>query len=193
MAAEEAELMARYCDGDKGAFDELYGRIAPRLSAYLARLSGNRALADDLLQQTFMKVHRARSAYIRGAAPLPWLYAIAHRTFLDEARRQKRSKLVPSKPDDSVPEIRAHISGKAENEVDAPQDPELLRAVMAALQDLPQTQREALVLTKLQGKTLAEAAEIVGTTPGAMKLRAHRGYVALRKAMSAAGIVEGAA
>lgn len=185
--------MARYCDGDKSAFSELYAHVAPRLSAYLARLTGNRALADDMLQLTFLKVHRARAAYVRGAAPMPWLYAIAHRTFLDEARRQKRSKVVAPKAEDSMPEIRAHISGKPEEAVELPKDQALVRAVMAALQELPQTQREALVLTKLQGKTLAEAAEIVGTTTGAMKLRAHRGYVALRKALAAAGVGQEAA
>ncbi|HTJ47353.1 MAG TPA: sigma factor-like helix-turn-helix DNA-binding protein, partial [Kofleriaceae bacterium] len=62
-------------------------------------------------------------------------------------------------------------------------DPELTKAALAALEALPPQQREAVVLTKLDGKSIAEAAAIAGTTPGAMKVRAHRGYVALRKAL----------
>jgi DNA-directed RNA polymerase specialized sigma24 family protein len=139
-----ADLMARYCDGDAAAFRDLYAQVAPRLLGYLVGMARSRALAEDLVQQTFLKVHRARGAYIRGADPVPWIYAIAHRTFLDELRRVKR-----------------------------------------AAAPLPAAQREAVVLTKLDGKSIAEAAEIAGTTPGAMKVRAHRGYLALRKLLGA--------
>ena len=87
---EAKDLMQRYCDGDAGAFRELYALLAPRLLGYLVRMARERALAEDLLQQTFLKVHRARAAYVRGADPVPWIYSIAHRTFLDEARRSRR-------------------------------------------------------------------------------------------------------
>src|SRR5688572_16134670 len=89
--ADAKELMARYCDGDASAFRELYAVVAPRLFGYLVKMARHRALADDLLQQTFLKVHRARGAYVRGADPIPWIYSIAHRTFLDEARKQNRA------------------------------------------------------------------------------------------------------
>src|SRR5687767_896142 len=89
--AEARDLMQRYCDGDASAFRELYALVAPRLLGYLLRMARERALADDLLQQTFLKVHRARAGYVRGADPLPWIYSIAHRTFLDEARKHQRA------------------------------------------------------------------------------------------------------
>ena len=173
--------MERYCDGDASAFRELYALLAPRLFGYLLHMARDRAVAEDLLQQTFLKVHRARAAYVRGADPLPWIYAIAHRTFLDEARRTKRAVVSVSR-EDELPEVRAQITGEADGAAAEPgADPELARAAMAALDTLPPQQREAVVLTKLDGKSIAEAAEIAGTTPGAMKVRAHRGYVALRK------------
>lgn len=185
MADSDAELMSRYCKGDASAFRALYERVAPRLLNYLLRMSGQRSVAEDMLQLTFLKVHRARGAYVEGAAPLPWLYAIAHRTFLDEIRRRKRSKVELSRDGDNVPEARAHMTGVSEDTVDqAGHDPELARAALAALEQLPPNQREALVLTKLSGKSIAEAAAITGATPGAMKVRAHRGYVALRKALA---------
>jgi RNA polymerase sigma-70 factor (ECF subfamily) len=183
---EERELMGRYCKGDASAFRELYSRIAPRLLHYLLHMSRDRALAEDLLQVTFLKVHRARGAYVQGADPLPWIYAIAHRTFLDAARKHNRSRVRLSRDGDDVPEPAAHISGKAAEQVsDSERDPALARAAMEALERLPAKQREAVVLTKLSGKSVAEAAAITGTTPGALKVRAHRGYAALRKALAA--------
>ncbi len=178
--AEPRELMARYCDGDASAFRELYAAIAPRLYGYLVKMARQRALADDLLQATFLKVHRARAAYVRGADPVPWIYAIAHRTFIDEMRKQKRA-VVRIGDDDELPEIRAGISGAPDAGRDEPVDPELVKTALDALAELPAPQREAVVLTKLDGKSVAEAAEIAGTTVGAMKVRAHRGYGALRK------------
>jgi len=177
------DLMARYCDGDAHAFRELYAQVAPRLLGYLIKMARTRAVAEDLLQQTFLKVHRARAAYVRGADPLPWIYAIAHRTFIDGTRKDKRA-IVQAAGDD-VPEVAAGITGESADRRDEPADPELTAAALAALSELPEQQREAVVLTKLEGKSIAEAAAIAGTTAGAMKVRAHRGYEALRKALAA--------
>src|ERR1700710_1648132 len=104
--ADAKDLMQRYCDGDAGAFRELYALVAPRLLGYLLKMSRERALADDLLQQTFLKVHRARATYVRGADPLPWIYSIAHRTFIDETRKHKRA-VVRVGGDDELPEVGA--------------------------------------------------------------------------------------
>lgn len=173
------ELMERYQAGDQRAFRALYGLAAPRLRNYLIRLTNNVTLGDDLLQQTFLKIHRARAAYVRGADPMPWFYAIAHRTFLDEARRATRA-IVRSTGDD-LPEVAAAITGGSADHYAEPADPALTAAALDALAVLPPPQREAVVLMKLEGKSVAEAAEIAGTTVGAMKLRAHRGYEALRR------------
>jgi RNA polymerase sigma-70 factor, ECF subfamily len=179
--ADAKDLMARYCDGDASAFRELYAEVAPRLLGYLLKMARHRAVAEDLLQQTFMKLHKARATYVRGADPVPWIYSIAHRTFLDEARRQKRAVVRVGEGDD-LPEQQADISGEPPDRRDEPRaDPELVKATLDALAELPEQQREAVVLTKLDGKSVAEAAEIAGTTVGAMKVRAHRGYEALRK------------
>jgi RNA polymerase sigma-70 factor (ECF subfamily) len=177
--ADPRDLMQRYQDGDAGAFRELYALVAPRLLGYLIKMTRSRALADDLLQQTFLKVHRARAAYVRGADPVPWMYAIAHRTFIDDFRKHKRT---PVPAGDDLPEVAAGLAGAPDQGGnDAGVDPDMVRAVLDALAQLPEQQREAVVLTKLDGKSVAEAAEIAGTTTGAMKVRAHRGYEALRK------------
>ncbi len=179
MPSDEAELMARYVSGERGAFDALYQRVGPPIFRYLMRMARDRALAEDLLQLTFLKVHRARSAYVVGAAPMPWLYAIAHRTFLDEARRRKRAK-VRLTSGDALPEQPANLQGKDIRHASRPVDAERLGQVHAAMEKLPANQRQAITLIKIEGKTIAEAAEIAGTSKGAMKLRAHRAYVAIR-------------
>jgi RNA polymerase sigma-70 factor, ECF subfamily len=175
-----ASWMGRYCDGDAAAFDALYELVAPRLLGYLTSLIGERAAAEDLLQLTFMKLHEARAMYVRDADPVPWLYTIAHRTFLDEVRRRKRARVRLTEDGQPAAEERADLSGGRERDEPEP-DPELAQLTLAALAQLPSSQREALVLTKLHGRSHAEAAAIVGTTPSAIKLRAHRAYVALRR------------
>jgi RNA polymerase sigma factor (sigma-70 family) len=180
MPADVKELMQRYVGGDASAFRDLYRVAGPPLLGYLTRLCGQKSLADDLLQQTFMKVHRARGAFVLGADPMPWMYSIAHRTFLDEARRRKRAKVNVSATSE-LPEVAAQITGQTIEQSSQGPDPELRDAALLALQQLPEAQRTAVVLTKLSGKSISEAADIAGISVGAMKVRAHRGYEMLRK------------
>lgn len=187
-AREAVEVMTRYCAGEPAAFHRLYALLAPRILAYLCGLIGEKATAEDLLQQTFLKVHEARTAYVRGANPIPWIYTIAHRTCLDEIRRRKRSR-VRLTHDGTIDGTRAGepaadlTGGSAESRAE-PADRDAASAAMAALEHLPDNQREALILTKVHGRSHAEAAMITGTTPGAIKLRSHRAYVSLRQMLA---------
>lgn len=185
--AEEADLaglMSRYCAGEIAAFHQLYAAVAPRILSYLTGLMGDRPTAEDLLQQTFMKLHEARPAYVKGANPVPWLYTIAHRTCLDELRRQKRARVRVSK-DGSLPyEPSVDISGTSE--AHPPVDEAAIARGLAALATLPTPLRQAVLLTKIQGHSSAQAASIAGTTVGAIKVRAHRGYQALRRKLAGA-------
>ena len=179
-----AALMGRYCDGDRRAFDDLYTTLAPRLLGYLMGLIRDRAAAEDLLQLTFIKLHQHRDVYIRGANPIPWLYTIAHRTCLDEIRRRNRSRVRVSIDGNLPHEPTVTITGSAERSHEEADERAIARG-MEALADLPETQRQAVLLTKIHGRSTAEAASILGTTVGAIKVRAHRGYVALRRKLTA--------
>jgi RNA polymerase sigma-70 factor (ECF subfamily) len=165
------ELMERYVDGDAAAFDALYQRVSSKLLGYLLRLTRHRERAEDLLQITFTKVHRARDSYLRGAPVLPWFIAIARRTFLDE-RRAAAVRAEDLSRDGSLPEPRQEAHGVPN---------ELADALEKALDSLPEAYREAIVLTKITGLSVAEAAEVLGSTPAAIKLRVHRGYNQLRE------------
>jgi RNA polymerase sigma factor (sigma-70 family) len=179
-----AALMARYCGGEVAAFHELYATLSPRILGYLIGLSGDRATAEDLLQHTFMKLHEARSTYVKGANPIPWLYTIAHRTCLDEIRRRKRAKVRVSLDGDLPYEPSVDITGVADPQPAL--DEAAIARGLAALATLPTPLRQAVLLTKIHGHSSAQAATIAGTTVGAIKVRAHRGYLALRRKLTGA-------
>jgi RNA polymerase sigma-70 factor, ECF subfamily len=182
-AVEAAEVMGRYCRGETAAFHRLYALLAPRLLAYLFGLLRDRAAAEDTLQVTFLKVHEARSTYVMGANPIPWMYTIAHRTCLDEIRKRKRNRVQLTKEGVLQTEPAADLTGvpvEAGQDEAARPDPAATAGALAALDQLPENQRQALLLTKVHGRSTIEAAMIEGTTPGAIKQRAHRAYVTLR-------------
>src|SRR3989442_3254110 len=101
MGPTDEELMSAYVAGNARAFEGLFARLAPRVHAFFLRSFRNEAVADDLLQVTFMKVHRARAQYRPELKLMPWLFAVAARVRLDELRRR-----LP-RPVDSDQEARA--------------------------------------------------------------------------------------
>jgi RNA polymerase sigma-70 factor (ECF subfamily) len=189
-AVEAAQVMARYCRGDAAAFQRLYALMAPRLLAYLVGLVRDKAAAEDILQVTFLKIHEARTTYVLGANPIPWMYTIAHRTFLDDVRKRKRNRVQLTKDGTLAAEPAADLTGasaEAGQDEAARPDPAAAAGALAALAGLPENQRQALLLTKVHGRSTAEAALIAGTTQGAIKQRAHRAYVTLRELLARPG------
>lgn len=164
-------LMDRYARGDDAAFGPLYDALAPRLGAFLRRSTRDPALAEDLVQQTFMRMHRARGAFAKGGAVIPWAYAIARRLMLDAQRTRRR------KPETQV-ESNDVFAG-ADNPEARAADRERLEQLDTALAKLPDEHRLAFELVRVEGLSIAEAATVAGITPAAMKMRAYRAYVAL--------------
>lgn len=169
---ELAELMTRYQAGDEAAFTGLYRAIADRVYGYLVRSTGDRTTADDLLQEVFLKIHRFRASYRPGSPVLPWAFAIAHHAAVSRARSAGRRA--------RREESREDLSDAAAPEPDAPIDDSRLEEVQAAIDELPPSQREALLLLKVSGLSLKEAADATGASVTAIKLRAHRAYEAIR-------------
>lgn len=167
--------MERYANGSAEAFEEVYRLTAPKVYSYLLRLCRQREKAEDLLQVTYSKVHRARTSYLSGAPPLPWMLAIARRTFYDDRRAQK-SRTEDLSNDGDLPEPVSDIN---------PVPVDTAAALEKAMDRIPEAYREAIELTKVAGLSVSEAAELLGTTPAAIKLRVHRGYGMLRKSLEA--------
>ena len=165
--------MSAYVAGDARAFEQLFARLGPRVHAFFLRSFRDSSVADDLLQVTFMKVHRARDQYDQGLRVAPWVFTVAARVRLDELRKRLRL------PEDADEEALARADAQAFR--DPPPDADLVDAVRAALEKLPESQRTVIHLHRYEGMTFPEIAKVLGTTAGAIKLRAFRGYETLRK------------
>jgi len=163
-------LMARFCRGDEAAFGVLYDRYAPQLEAFLRRLVRDQTLAEDLLQTTFLSFVRARGRYVSAAGLRAWIFSIAANAGRDALRRRGARR-----EDALGPEI-SNIGGA----VPVMSDPPMARAIDEALRQLPEEQREAVLLHKMHGLSFPEVATALGTTVGAAKVRAHRGYQRLK-------------
>ena len=168
--------MEQYSGGDDDAFGDLYDALAPRLYGYLLRLARSRDRADDLLQQTFLHMHRARGTFAPGADVLPWAFAIGRRLAIDAIRREQRAGRVLSAAE--PPDVASIAGpGTADELLHAR---ETSRQLQSELDRLPESQRVAFELVKVEGLSLVQAAEVLGTTVSAVKLRTHRAYEALR-------------
>ena len=168
--------MDRYACGDLQAFGALHQALYSRLLAYLTRMSGSSVLADDLLQETFLRMHRARSTFAKGGAVIPWAYAIARNVHIDHARSAKL-RATERLPSDPGSETVDRGGADAESAAIAA---EAARAVERVLARIPGSQRDAFVLIRYEGLSVQDAAAILGTTATAVKLRAFRAYEALR-------------
>jgi len=174
-AADQA--MERYADGDAAAFSTLYDELAPRLFRFAARQLQSRAAAEDVVQQAFLQIHLARDQFTRGAAVLPWAYAIARRLVIDATRRRGREEL-RANPADEAPE-EASRAAAADEALDRKRSEAALGRDLLALSP---ALRESFELLKVEGLSVAETAEVLGITRGMVKVRAHRATVALRTA-----------
>jgi RNA polymerase sigma-70 factor (ECF subfamily) len=181
------EAMERYAQGDGSAFDLVYEAVAPRLEAYLRRHVRERSRIEDLIQQTFLQMHRARGTFMAGAEVLPWAFAIARRLMIDSARKGWREAPIA----DHVDELAAKMTSAASGQ-------ELLEAQEArarlslAYAGLSEPQRAAFDMVKSEGLSHAQAASILGTTVTGIKLRVHRAYLALRAAIGDPGLAPAA-
>jgi RNA polymerase sigma-70 factor (ECF subfamily) len=170
------QAMDRYASGDAEAFSELYDLLSPRLYAFLLRQTKNAVRAEDLLQQTLLQIHCARASYSTGADVVPWAFAIARRLVIDGYRKSRREVIgVDTRERERVSADRPDEMAEAR---------QAMGQVEEALAALPETQRIAFELIKCDGLSLQEAAQVLGTSVSAVKLRAHRTYEALRAVLN---------
>lgn len=186
-ADEDVRLMLAVRAGDEAAFAALFRRWSPALLRYLVRMTRDAAGAEELVQEAFLRVYRARERYVPEARFSTWLYTIASRLAWNELRRPHRRHLHHSTGEDD--EERAPLSlvadgPGAEQVVDARR---LGDAVEAALDLLPDRQRAALWLTAVEGMSYADTAASLDTSEQSVKALVHRARVALADRLASPG------
>ncbi len=172
-------LMARVRDGDRQAFEALYSRYGSPVMRFLFRLCGERALAEDLTQDVFLKVWRAAPGWKPLGRVSTWLFQIAkHHWWNEAAKRGRRAHLEgpPVSPDDATAADAA-----SERAPEHLARAEAAQAVAAAVAALSPKLRLVFVLLRLEGLSLVETAEIAGIPVGTVKSRAAAAEAALRK------------
>lgn len=172
--AELDQWMERYQEGDSAAPGVLIAAISPALLRFFRSQPLTRDYADDLLQDTWLRIHRVRHTYRPGEPVLPWVYAIARRARIDGYRRARRIALRETSLQRIDPP--AHAAQR-----DRLPDFETLIA------SLPESQKEIITMLKVGGLTLEETARATSSTVGAVKQKAHRAYERLRRLLQGDG------
>jgi RNA polymerase sigma-70 factor (ECF subfamily) len=162
--------MERYQQADPDATIALIGAISPALLRFFRSQMDVREYADDLLQETWLRIHRVRHTYRPGEPVLPWVYAIARRVRTDGYRRARR--------------ISRHESAVEVIPERPPETASRTPTFEALVATLPEAQREVVTMLKVGGLSLEEVARATSSTVGAVKQKAHRAYERLRQIIS---------
>src|SRR6266851_5001860 len=161
--------MERYQQADPDAPATLVGALSPALLRFFKSQVASREQADDLLQETWLRIHRVRHTYRPGEPVLPWVYAIARRVRVDGYRRTRRI---------TVHETAMDVLPEWHTRAELPDSHPAFETLVAAL---PEAQREVVTMLKAGGLSLEEVARATSSTVGAVKQKAHRAYERLRQ------------
>jgi RNA polymerase sigma-70 factor (ECF subfamily) len=173
--AELQTLMVRYQEGDLAAATALIQSLSPLLHRFFMVQFVSRRHADDLLQETWLRIHQVRHTYRPGERLLPWLYAIARHVRVDHYRRARRVEIREQQVDE-LAEVAA-AARPSDRGLDA-------AALLAAL---PESQREVIAMLKVSNMSLEEVARATSSSVGSVKQKAHRAYTKLREMLTDMG------
>jgi len=179
MDNTDRNLIDAHCQGSKTAFAELVRRYGEGLFGYLIRMSGNRDQAEDLVQETFKRVHEKAHTF-RGTQLKSWLFTIATRVAIDSLRKRKHLRLVSlNQQADCSDEACEQLEtlAVADNSCEPSQEVvlnEQKEQVRQAIESLPARQRATLVLAYYQELSYREVAEVLGCSVGTVKAQMSR-------------------
>jgi RNA polymerase sigma-70 factor (ECF subfamily) len=179
MDNTDRNLIDAHCQGNKTAFTELVCRYGEGLFGYLIRMSGNRDQAEDLVQETFKRVHEKAHTF-RGTQLKSWLFTIATRVAIDNLRRNKHIRLLSlNQQADCSDEACEQLEtlAVADNSCEPSQEvvlTEQKEQVRQAIESLPARQRATLVLAYYQELSYREVAEVLGCSIGTVKAQMSR-------------------
>lgn len=180
----DVQLMLRVREGDDAAFARLVALYQDRLVGLLTHLVGERDVAEDLAQDVFLRVHRARNGYEPTAKFSTWLFRIAHNLASNSRRGRRRRKEVSFAGSSEVSDSRPQEVLVPEKSAFMPARQvarqELQGVVREALDELGERQKLAVLLHKFEGMSYADIAETMDLTPQAVKSLLSRARESLR-------------
>ena len=180
-APRDEDLMLAYAAGDAAAFDALYARHKGGVYRYVLRQCAHAGVADELFQDVWMNVIRARASYVPSAKFTTWLYRIAHNRLIDHWRAIGQVELVTAGADDDADDPLEAIPAARDDEPEARASArELSSRLKAACAALPAAQREAFLLHQEGGLELAEIAALTGAGVETVKSRIRYAVAKLR-------------
>jgi RNA polymerase sigma-70 factor (ECF subfamily) len=185
MSDPDVQLMLKVRAGDDAAFDELYRRYCNRVQGVITYLMGNHHSTEDLAQEVFLRVYRARQNYVVGAKFSTWLFTIVNNVVLNARRslgRRREVNIVIDKQEGAHAEGLWRDSG-VESPAEVAEHKEMRHLVRDSVRQLGERQRAAVSLCDLVGLSYADVADQLGTTPDAAKSLIHRGRTSLRKVL----------
>ncbi len=193
----DIRLMLRVRDDDPGAFEELVEQYQHRLVAVMNHLVGHPQEAEDLAQEVFLRVYRARKKYRPRSKFSTWLFTIANNLALNTLRARQRKPVVPLPAQDSGPlgprPAEQLVPDHGTGPMQKVQNQELCQVIRRALDGLNDRQRMAVVLNKFEDMGYAEIAEVMGLTTKAVKSLLSRARENLRAALAGYVYMDGGA
>jgi len=175
----EEIIIRRFQAGDVSAFEQLYERYADRVYTYIALRVGSGPAAEDLTADVFLRALEKKASFRwRGKPYLAWLLRVAHNTVVDHWRREKRAQTIP---------WDERLRGKAGDLMNALEKKLTLEQVQTALTKLTALQQEVVALRFGSELSIAETAQVMSKSQGAVKNLQHKALVALRAQLGAAG------
>jgi len=178
-ADEDVRLMLALRAGDTSAFDALFRRWSGPLLRFVDRMVRDPAAAEELVQETFLRLYKARERYEPEARFSTWLYTIATRLALNELRRPRQQHPHKSTDETDADGASLVLPNEGPRADDVAHARRMGASVEAALADLPERQRAALWLAAVEGLSYAEIAESLATSEKSVKALVHRARCAL--------------
>lgn len=179
-----AQLMLAWQGGDEGAFERLVHEYSGPVYGLLTRFLGSHAAREDMVQEVFLRVIRAKDSYQPTARFTTWLYRIAFNLSVNETERSagRTPASLSASPDEAgAPEL---ADERQEPVIEGMERGDTVQEVRAAIAELPETQRMALVLAKYEDMPYVQIAEVLGSTEKAIKSLIHRARETLRTRLS---------
>jgi RNA polymerase sigma-70 factor (ECF subfamily) len=184
----DEKLLALFRDGPHEAFGALVRRYEGELYGYLRRYLGDRDLADDVFQNTFLQLYTKIHQYEPGRPVRPWLYAIATNQAIDALRRHNRHQTVRLHPEadeageSDMPSLLTLLEHRGPSPLEHLQDEERKQLIRASVEKLPDFLKQVVILAYYQGLKYKDIADIMGIPVGTVKSRLHTALCKLHEA-----------